>query len=53
MKKMLTCAFVAIAVDSHALAAHFTFGTQGGVESTDLLQRYHAYAIERACSRKV
>jgi hypothetical protein len=40
-----------IAVESDALAAHFTFGTQGGVEKTDLLARYHDYALENACKR--
>jgi hypothetical protein len=42
-----------IAVESDALAAHFTFGTQGGVEKTDLLARYHDYALENACQRSV
>jgi hypothetical protein len=41
-----------IAVDSDALAAHFTFGTQKGVEKTDLLARYHDYALENACARR-
>lgn len=41
-----------IAVESDALAAHFTFGTQGGVEQTDLLARYHEFAAENACARK-
>ena len=41
-----------VAVESDALATHFTFGTQGGVEKTDLLRRYHDYAIENACRRK-
>lgn len=42
-----------VAVDMHALATHFTFGTQGEVEKTDLLTRYHAYAQENACPRTV
>ena len=41
-----------VAVDSDALAAHFTFGTQYGVTKTDLLARYHDYALENACARK-
>ena len=41
-----------VAVDSNALAAHFTFGTQHGVETTDLLARYHDYALENACRRR-
>lgn len=40
-----------IAVDGDALASHFTFGTQGGVAKTDLLARYHDYALENACAR--
>ena len=40
-----------VAVESDSLAAHFTFGTQGGVEKTDLLERYHGYAVENACRR--
>lgn len=42
-----------VAVESDALAVHFTFGTQGKVEQTDLLPRYHAYAKENACMRRV
>jgi len=41
-----------VVVDSDALAVHFTFGTQGGVEKTDLLARYHDYALENACARR-
>jgi len=41
-----------IAVESDALASHFTFGTQAGVAKTDLLARYHDYALENACRRK-
>jgi hypothetical protein len=42
-----------VAVNTGALAAHFTFGTQGNVEKTDLLARYHDYALERKCARKI
>ncbi|KIX02836.1 uncharacterized protein Z518_08779 [Rhinocladiella mackenziei CBS 650.93] len=42
-----------VAVETDALAVHFTFGTQGKVEKTDLLPRYHDYALENACARKV
>lgn len=38
-----------VAVDTHALAVHFSFGTQGGVATTDLLGRYLDYARENAC----
>ena len=42
-----------VAVDTDALAVHFTFGTQGKTEKTDLLPRYHDYALENACARRV
>lgn len=38
-----------VAVDTHALAVHFSFGGQGGVATTDLLGRYLDYAQEKAC----
>ncbi|KAJ9652724.1 hypothetical protein H2198_008043 [Neophaeococcomyces mojaviensis] len=38
-----------VAVDTHALAVHFSFGTQGSVATTDLLGRYLDYAQENAC----
>ncbi|RMZ76670.1 hypothetical protein DV738_g4817, partial [Chaetothyriales sp. CBS 135597] len=37
-----------VAVESDALAVHFTFGTQGKVGKTDLLARYRNYAQENA-----
>lgn len=39
-----------VAVDTHALASHFTFGVQGKVGTTDLLGRYLDYALENACT---
>ncbi|KPI44199.1 uncharacterized protein AB675_6275 [Cyphellophora attinorum] len=42
-----------VAVETDALAAHFTFGTQGKMQDTDLLGRYKDYAMENACRRKV
>jgi hypothetical protein len=42
-----------VAVETNALAVHFTFGGQGKVMKTDLLPRYHDYALENACSRLV
>jgi hypothetical protein len=42
-----------VAVETNALAVHFTFGTQGKVAQTDLLPRYHDYALENACARRV
>lgn len=38
-----------VAVDTHALACHFSFGGQGNVQTTDLLGRYLDYAQENAC----
>lgn len=38
-----------VAVDTHALAVHFSFGGQGNVATTDLLGRYLDYAQENAC----
>lgn len=38
-----------VAVDTHALAVHFSFGGQGDVATTDLLGRYLDYAREKAC----
>lgn len=38
-----------VAVDTHALAVHFSFGGQGSVQTTDLLGRYLDYALENAC----
>ena len=40
-----------VAVEMEALAAHFTFGTQGGVGKTDLLVRYKGYADEMVCGK--
>ena len=37
-------------VDSHALIAHFNFGTQPEMIHTDLLDRHRAYANEKVCS---
>jgi len=42
-----------VAVETDALAVHFTFGGQGKVEKTDLLPRYRDYAFENACARRV
>ncbi|KIW66734.1 hypothetical protein PV04_06034 [Phialophora macrospora] len=42
-----------IAVNTDALAVHFTFGTQGNVEKTDLLARYHDYALNEKCARRI
>lgn len=42
-----------VAVETDALAVHFTFGGQGTVGETDLLGRYRDYAMQNACRRKV
>ncbi|ETN46042.1 uncharacterized protein HMPREF1541_00225 [Cyphellophora europaea CBS 101466] len=42
-----------VAVETDALAVHFTFGGQGVVQETDLLLRYRDYAMQNACRRKV
>ena len=36
-------------VNTRALAAHYSFGAQSGMESTDILARYRAYAVEKMC----
>lgn len=41
---------VAVLVDTHALCAHFHFFTQREIASTDLLDRYRAYANENICA---
>ncbi|KAJ9662741.1 hypothetical protein H2198_001190 [Neophaeococcomyces mojaviensis] len=40
-----------VAVEMHALAAHFAFGNQLAVTTTDVLARYANYAHEKACLR--
>ena len=42
-----------VVVDTDALAVHFTFGPQAGVTRTDLLARYHDYALQNACGRRI
>lgn len=39
----------ALLVNTHAIAAHFSFRTQHEVYDTDLLDRYRAYANEMIC----
>lgn len=41
--------FTDIGVVGKAVVAHFTYGTQQQLESTDLLSRYQAYADEKIC----
>lgn len=42
-----------VAVDSNALATHFSYGWQTEIEKTDLLARYHSYAKENSCVSRV
>lgn len=41
---------LALLVNTHAIAAHFSFRTQHEVYQTDLLDRYRAYANEMICT---
>ncbi|KAL8833292.1 MAG: hypothetical protein Q9170_004351 [Blastenia crenularia] len=40
-----------VLVNTHAVAAHFSFRTQHEVYETDLLDRYRAYANEMVCTK--
>ncbi|KAJ9609654.1 hypothetical protein H2200_005982 [Cladophialophora chaetospira] len=42
-----------VAVNTDALAVHFSFGTQPGVEKTDLLARYRDYALSESWGRRI
>ena len=37
------------AVDGNALAVHYSFCFQGGLDTTDVLDRYRSYALEMIC----
>ena len=39
-----------VVVHGKAIASHYAFRTQGGLESTDILDRYRLYAEEQVCS---
>jgi hypothetical protein len=41
--------FIAILIEGTALAAHFNYMHQGGVATTDLLERYTSLAAEKVC----
>jgi hypothetical protein len=41
-----------VAVNTDALAAHFSYGAQEDLEKTDLLARYQDNASEEVCRRK-
>lgn len=40
-----------VLVNTHAVAAHFSFRTQHELYETDLLDRYRAYANEMVCTK--
>ena len=40
-----------VVVDGKALASHYAFRGQKGLESTDVLDRYRLYAQEEICAR--
>ncbi|KAL8644713.1 MAG: hypothetical protein Q9226_007627 [Calogaya cf. arnoldii] len=40
-----------VLVNTHAIAAHFSFRTQHEVYDTDLMDRYRAYANEMVCTK--
>ena len=42
---------IALFVNTHAIAAHFSFRTQHELYDTDLLSRYRAYANEMICTK--
>ena len=39
----------AVLVETTSVVAHYSFGPQKALPKTDLLERYHNYAKERAC----
>ena len=42
---------IALLVNTHAIAAHFSFRSQHEMYDTDLLDRYRAYANEMVCTK--
>ena len=48
--KMLTYVRIALLVNTHAIASHFSFRSQHEMYDTDLLDRYRAYANEKICT---
>lgn len=47
---MLMMVIIALLVNTHAIAAHFSFRSQHEMYDTDLLDRYRAYANEMICT---
>lgn len=50
MKHGILTSNTEVLVQTHALAAHFSFGAQPEMYDTDLLSRYRAYANEMVCT---
>lgn len=48
---MLIMAKPALLVNTHAIAAHFSFRSQHEMYDTDILDRYRAYANEMVCTK--
>ena len=40
-----------VVVDGRAVASHYAFRGQKGIESTDILERYRLYAQEQVCEK--
>lgn len=49
--ELLTLVIIALLVNTHAIAAHFSFRSQHEMYQTDLLDRYRAYANEMVCTK--
>jgi len=49
--RLLTLVIIALLVNTHAIAAHFSFRSQHEMYQTDLLDRYRAYANEMVCTK--
>ena len=41
---------VDVVVDGHGVAAHYAYFPMGDLETTDILDRYRAYAEEYICT---
>ena len=46
------CELTALYVNTHAIAAHFSFRTQHEIFDSDLLSRWRAYANEMICTKE-
>ena len=50
--KLIVVGWVACLVDTRAVIGHFSFGATPELETTDVLNRYMAYANEMVCSKR-